>query len=57
MKITIEIKSVYGRECIYPVCDAAKQFTALTGKKTLDRENLEAIKKLGYEIQIKEQKL
>ncbi len=57
MNITIEIKSVYGRECIYPVCDAAKQFAALTGKITLSRQNLDAIKKMGYEVRVKEQTL
>ena len=54
MKILIEIKNVYGRECIYPACPVAALLCKLTGKKTFDRENdLPIIRGLGYEIEIK----
>jgi hypothetical protein len=53
MAITVEIKSVYGNEMIYPACDKARQFAALIGTKTLTRDAIAKIKALGYEIQVK----
>ena len=35
MKIVVVVKNVYGNSLIYPVCDNAKSFSNLTGKKTL----------------------
>lgn len=55
MKILIQIKSVYGNEMIYPVCENAKRFAALAGKKTLSRSDLKIIKDLGFEIEIQQQ--
>lgn len=52
MQITVSIKSVYGNELIYPVSESAKHFAALTGKKTLTREALAIIKKLGYAVEV-----
>lgn len=52
MTITVEIKSVYGNEMIYPACETAKQFAALIGTKTLTREAIAKIKALGYSIQV-----
>ena len=52
MHITVSIKSVYGSELIYPVSENAKQFAALTGKKTLTKQALGIIKKLGYEVNV-----
>jgi hypothetical protein len=53
MTIIVEIKTVYGNEMIYPVCDQAQQFAALIGTKTLTRDAIAKIKALGYEIQVK----
>lgn len=52
MQIIVEIRSVYGKETIYPICDAAKTFSKLCGTKTLTREAINHIKELGYEIQV-----
>jgi hypothetical protein len=52
-KIIVEVKSVYGNEAIYPVCDDAKLFASLAGTKTLTRPALEIIKKLGYAVEVK----
>ena len=49
-KIIIEVKSVYGNDLIYPVCDDAKTFTKITGTKTLSPFVITYIKRLGYEI-------
>jgi len=52
MDITVQIKNVYGNEMIYPVCDKAKIFAALTGTKTLTREAVAKIKALGYSVSV-----
>ncbi len=53
-KITIQIKSNYGQEAIYPVCDDAVTFTRLTGKKTLSRGDLTFIRALGYDVAVQQ---
>lgn len=50
MNITVQIKNVYGNEMIYPACETSREFTRLTGNKTLSRGNLEIIKRLGYVV-------
>ena len=50
MQITVTIKSVYGVERIYPVCETAKIFTRLLGSATLTRRNIDHIKQLGYSV-------
>ena len=52
MKIVVTIKNVYGQERIYPYCDKAKLFTALTNSVTLSKKNIEDIKSLGYTIEV-----
>ena len=49
-KIVIKVKSVYGRDLIYPVCYFAQQFTRLTGIKTLSTRDLSIIRNLGFEV-------
>lgn len=53
MKITVEIKTVYGNERIYPICDKALLLAELAGSVTLTRASIDIIKKLGYEIVVK----
>ena len=50
--ISISIKSVYGEEKAYPVCANAKTFADMLGTKTLTRDALSSIKKLGYTVTI-----
>lgn len=50
LHIQVEIKNVYGEERIYPVCEQAKLFSELAGTKTLTRQSIATIKKLGYTI-------
>jgi len=50
MNIVVEIKSNYGTEAIYPVCDKAKEFAAIAGTRTLTRGTIERIKTLGFEV-------
>tara|TARA_R110000787_G_scaffold96662_3_gene200147 strand:- start:244 stop:597 length:354 start_codon:yes stop_codon:yes gene_type:complete len=52
MKITVEIKTVYGKQLIYPVCENAYAFASLTKKKTFSLDNVDEIKKLGFRIEV-----
>jgi hypothetical protein len=52
MNIQVNIKQVYGVDRIYPVNDKAIILTQLTNKKTLDKRDIELIKRLGYEIEV-----
>lgn len=57
MKITVEIKNVYGQDKIYPVCDKAQIFAEIAGTTTLLHRNINLIKCLGYEVIIKQPKV
>ena len=48
--ITVNIRSNYGNQAIYPACPSSIVFAKIAGKKTLSTANLEDIKKLGYEV-------
>ncbi len=50
--IQVEIKSVFGREVIYPACPRSEGFCQLVGQKSLTRHQVEQIKALGYEVQV-----
>jgi hypothetical protein len=52
MEILVEVKSVYGKQLMYPVCDAAKLFASINGYKTLGPSVLADIKALGYTINV-----
>jgi hypothetical protein len=52
MIIIVESRIVYGVPKTYPVNHAAKTLAALTGKKTLDRRDLELAKDLGHTIEV-----
>lgn len=50
MHITIQIKSVYGVNTVYPACPKSVIFAAIAGTKTLTHATLCQIEALGYEI-------
>lgn len=54
MDITVEIKNIYGTDKIYPVCEKAELFAAMTGCKTLTNAAINYIKQLGYTINLKQ---
>ena len=54
MQITVEIKSVYGVERIYAVCNNSKLITKLKQSKTLNKEDISILRELGYTIQTKQ---
>lgn len=52
MNIQVKIKTNYGTEMIYPVCEKAVLLCALTGKKTFVARDIKNIKALGYAIEV-----
>jgi len=54
MQLIVEIKSVYGVERIYAVCNNSKLITKLKQSKTLNKEDISILRELGYKIEIKQ---
>jgi len=50
MEITVKIRSVYGTDKVYPVCNKAYVFAEIAGTITLTDKTLAKIKQLGYQI-------
>ena len=57
MECIIEIKSVYGQDKVYPVCETAQIIASLSGTKTLTPETIALAKLLGYTFKQEECKL
>ena len=55
--LIVEKKNVYGVERVYPVCNKAKLFARISGNKTLLPEDIELIKKLGYNLPSESEKI
>lgn len=53
-KITVEFRTNYGNEAIYVVSDNAKAIRTLTKKKTIDRNDIEALRALGLTVEVKQ---
>ena len=51
--ITIEKRNVYGNELIYIVSNHAEAIRRLTGKKTIDQNDIATLEKLGFTIRYK----
>ena len=51
MKITIELRSVYGEWRAYPACSDSRVFANMLGTKTLTDTALMHIRRLGYAIE------
>ncbi len=43
-----EVRNVFGNNLIYPANEAARLFAKIAGKKTLDRNDLDNIRALGF---------
>lgn len=52
--IVVEVRNVYGNQNIYPLCDNARAFAKLTGKKTLSHADLITIGALGFGLNVKQ---
>jgi hypothetical protein len=49
--LTVRARDVYGVKTYYPADDTARTFARIAGTKTLTRDTIEQIKKLGYIIE------
>lgn len=52
--ITVELKSIYGIQAVYPACHASKLFAQIAGTKTLTRAAVASIKALGFTVEVKQ---
>jgi hypothetical protein len=50
--IQIQIKSVYGEDKAYPVCDKAKAFAAIANTRTLTKATLLQVMAIGFSIEV-----
>lgn len=48
--IQVQVRSVYGNDAVYPVCEQAKRLAALIGTKTFTHRALQQIEALGFTI-------
>lgn len=55
--LTVSVRSPYGVETIYPECPVSRLFCELLRQKTLTRENVETIKKLGFVFEVKREEV
>ena len=53
--ITVERREQYGAPAYHPVCEAAQTFAAIAKTKTLTVQTLAQIKKLGFQVNVKQQ--
>jgi hypothetical protein len=47
---TVEVRSVYGNETVYPADEAATLFCQIAGTRTLTRDMITSIRALGYAV-------
>lgn len=52
MSIQVIIRSVYGKEMIYPICEKSVLFCRLLGQTTLTRGDVSIIKAIGYVVTV-----
>tara|TARA_R110000796_G_scaffold3509_1_gene13651 strand:+ start:1303 stop:1518 length:216 start_codon:yes stop_codon:yes gene_type:complete len=52
--LTVELKSIYGRDLIYPACDQSQLMAELLNVKTLSLFHIRKLRRLGYEFRSKE---
>ena len=57
MNLTIELKTVYGNDLIYPICNKAIKLSQLTNQKTFSKFAINKLKELGYTFTQKEMSL
>ena len=53
MRITVEVKSSYGSDLVYPACETSRMLAELIGAKTFTPAKLAIIRRLGYEVTAK----
>lgn len=54
MTITVAIKTVYGVDKVYPICEKAQLFARIAGTRILTDETVYCIKQLGYTLEVEQ---
>lgn len=49
-KVKVQVRSVYGKDLVYPANALAESFTQLTGQKTFSHAQLQVIECMGFEV-------
>ncbi len=57
IKVFVKIENVYGRTRIYPACPVTEIIASVAKTRTLSDNDLNAIRKLGYQILVKQQEI
>lgn len=52
MELSIDIKTIYGKETVYPMCENGKLLAEFKGQKTFTEADIKLLKKLGYSFRI-----
>jgi hypothetical protein len=50
MEIIVEVRDVYGKPLVYPVCRRSEMFAKIAESKTLTPRVLKTIRSLGYRV-------
>jgi hypothetical protein len=57
MHITVQVRTVYGNDLVYPVDETALLFARLVNVKSFNAHQLATIKALGYAVHVASGKL
>ena len=57
MTATVKITKNYGVEAIYPVYEASQTVAQIAVTKTLTRNTIALMKRLGYDVQVEQEAL
>lgn len=57
LEFIVSVRSVYGRDLVYPVCPNARKFADLLMVKTFNPQQLAIIRSLGYKVEVEATKL
>ena len=52
MRITVQVRSVYGNELVYPADDQAALFASLLQVKSFNARQVGTIRALGYAVHV-----
>ena len=51
----VQVKSVYGKDTVYPACESTKSFCELLNQTTLTERDIKYIKALGFKVYRKQE--
>lgn len=56
MNIQVEVKNVYGKQIVYPICETAQLLAKLANQKSFTPSTIITIRALGYSIELVQSK-